>query len=311
MLTLRMSDLMYILLLIKDIQRKSERLLFHYINDIQILEERLGISSVEVKNIVDLEEEQLIELQKYIRKNLFGNNRFQERLFEEFRNYRLFNKIDEQKIFSAFICGESGIGKTEAARLLHKFLSPNEKFIKINLGNYSDKNALSSLIGSPRGYIGSSKGELSDKIFKSKSKVILIDEFEKADSDVHNFFLELLEDGKFTDSLGREFDLNKYVIIFTSNIKEKDINKVFSPELQSRFGLMYKFSLITLDDKKKYLDYKVSMLTSKIEGMLGMQFSSCSMDYIYDIDTEKYSNLRKLNKEIMLRISHEYQKPKI
>lgn len=77
--------------------------------------------------------------------------------------------------------------------------------IKINFGNYSDENALSSLIGSPRGYIGSNKGELSEKILKSKSKIILIDEFEKASKPVFNFFLELLEDGAFTDSLGREF----------------------------------------------------------------------------------------------------------
>ena len=103
--------------------------------------------------------------------------------------------------------GSSGIGKTETARLLHTFLSPGENFIKINFGNYSDHNALSSLIGSPRGYVGSSQGELSRKIERSKSSVILIDEFEKSSREVHNFFLELLSDGCFTDSLGHEFNL--------------------------------------------------------------------------------------------------------
>ena len=282
--------------------------LYHYVNNIEPLEQLLNISAADVKNIVDLSKEQFSELQLYINENLFGNAKFQNRLFQELRNYRLFNRIGEQKIFSVFICGQSGIGKTETARLMHNFLCPNESFIKINLGNYSDQNALSSLIGSPRGYIGSSKGELSDKIFKSKSKVILIDEFEKAGIEVHNFFLELLEDGKFTDSLGREFNLNKYIIIFTSNIKEGDIGKKISPELQSRFSLMYKFSPIAESEKEKYLLYKAKVLIDKIEQQLDIHFSEEAISNIYGIELKRFSNLRKLNKEIMLRISQEYQK---
>ncbi|EPY2277897.1 AAA family ATPase [Clostridium sporogenes] len=282
--------------------------LYLYISEIESLEVNLNICENEILNIVDIDEDKLIQLQKFISDNLFGNERFQERLIQEIKNYRLFNKIGEQKIFSAFICGQSGIGKTETARLLHKFLSADENFIKINLGNYSDKNALSSLIGSPRGYIGSNKGELSDKIFKSKAKVILIDEFEKGGTEVHNFFLELLEDGKFTDSLGREFNLNKYIIIFTSNIKIKDVDKKLSSELQSRFSLMYRFSPVTEREKLNYLEYKVDLLLKKIKEELDIEFSQDSLTNIYAIETRRFSNLRKLNKEIMLRISQEYQK---
>ena len=227
-------------------------------------------------------------------------------MFEELQKYRLFNKIGEQKIFSVFICGDSGIGKTETARILHKFLSPNEKFIKINFGNYGDKNALSSLIGSPRGYEGSNKGELSDKINKSKSKVILIDEFEKADSQIYNFFLELLEDGKFTDSLGREFNLNKYIIIFTSNIKEEQISKKISPELKSRFNLMYKFSLISNQDKSNYVNCRVEYLLKKFRKKLNFNFNKEQIERIKDINVSQYTNIRKINQEIMRRLSNEY-----
>ena len=281
--------------------------LYLYIDKVDSLEVELGINETEVLNVVDISDKKLCELQKFVSSHLFGNQRFQTRLFQELINFRLFNKIGIQKIFSVFICGESGVGKTETARLLHLFLSPNENFIKINLGNYSDKNALSSLIGSPRGYIGSSKGELSDKIFKSKAKVILIDEFEKAGGEVRNFFLELLEDGKFTDSLGREFDLNKYIIIFTSNIKEQDVNNKLSPELQSRFSLMYRFSPVSENDKQKYLQYKISLLLSKISDTLHVNFPQAALERIYAIDVRQYHNLRKMNKEIMLRISQEYQ----
>lgn len=101
--------------------------------------------------------------------------------------------------------------EVQQARLFHQKLAADEPMIKINFGNYSAQDALNSLIGSPRGYIGSNKGELPDKLMRSRSKVILIDEFEKASKPVYNFFLQLLEEGKFTDSLGREYDLDKYL----------------------------------------------------------------------------------------------------
>lgn len=284
-----------------------KEILYHYIDRIDVLEEYIGMKDNNVFNIADINKNKFNELKLFFKEQLFGNEYFQKRLFEELQKYRLFNKIDEQKIFSVFICGKSGIGKTETARILHKFLSPDEKFIKINLGNYGDKNALSSLIGSPRGYIGSSKGELSDKIFKSKAKVILIDEFEKAGSQVHNFFLELLEDGKFTDSLGREFDLNKYIIIFTSNIKQENVEEKISTELRSRFNLMYRFSEISNKDKESYIDYKSNKLLEKIECKLGIEFSEEDIKEVKDINVSKYDNLRNINKEIMLKISNKYE----
>ncbi|MDG5856537.1 AAA family ATPase [Clostridium beijerinckii] len=284
-----------------------KEILYHYVDKIDVLEEYIGIYENNIFNIADIIPDKFNELKQFFKEQLFGNEHFQKRLFEELQKYRLFNKIDEQKVFSVFICGKSGIGKTETARILHKFLARNEKFIKINLGNYGDKNALSSLIGSPRGYIGSSKGELSDKIFKSKSKVILIDEFEKAGPQVHNFFLELLEDGKFTDSLGREFDLNKYIIIFTSNIKKEDVEEKISPELRSRFNLMYRFSEISNKDKESYIEYKSNKLLEKIKCKLGIEFSEEEIKEIKNININQYDNLRNINKEIMLKISNKFE----
>ncbi|HQA57141.1 MAG TPA: AAA family ATPase [Acetivibrio sp.] len=282
--------------------------LYLYIDSVQSLETYLGIADSEVLNVVDINRSKFEELRRHFSQHLFGNSNFQKRLFEELQKYRLFNKIGEQKIFSVFICGQSGIGKTETARLFHSFLSPGEKFIKINLGNYSDQNALSSLIGSPRGYIGSNKGELSDKIFKSKSKVVLIDEFEKAGAQVHNFFLELLEDGKFTDSLGREFDLNKYIFVFTSNVRDEEVNKKISPELKSRFNLLYRFSTISYEEKVNYVEYKSNSMIEKIEKELQIKFSDESRMRIKNIDVKRIDNLRNINKEIMLNISSEYEK---
>jgi len=114
---------------------------------------------------------------------------------------------------------------------------------------------LNSLIGSPAGYIGCNHGELSEKIQKSKVGVLLCDEFEKTTRPVFSFFLELLEEGRFTDSMAREYDMDGYVIVFTSNLlNEADYKKVIPPELQTRFDLVCEFEEPTSTEKREFLD---------------------------------------------------------
>ena len=226
-------------------------LLYYKINEVLDLENLLKIEKDPIQNIVDIDESEFDDVLNYLNHNLFGNELFKKRLKEELTKYRLFNRIGQQPIFSILICGASGIGKTEVARLLHQKLSMNEPMIKINFGNYSAQDALNSLIGSPRGYIGSNKGELPDKLMRSRSKIILIDEFEKASKSVYNFFLQLLEEGKFTDSLGREYDLNKYIIIFTSNMPKERIGEFLPPELRSRFNYKCAFWPLSINEKEQ------------------------------------------------------------
>ena len=217
--------------------------------------------------------------------------------------YRLFNRIGQQPIFSVLICGASGIGKTEVARLLHQKLAADEPMIKINFGNYSAQDALNSLIGSPRGYIGSNKGELPDKLMRSRSKVILIDEFEKASKAVYNFFLQLLEEGKFTDSLGREYDLEKYIIIFTSNMPKERIGEFLPPELRSRFSYKCAFWPLSTQEKEQYVAFKSEHYLEKIKHECPGLDSTLQASDIIDIDVSRYSNMRDINSEIMRQIT--------
>lgn len=276
----------------------------YFFSGVESLEITLGIDKKRITNIVDLELESFLMVQESLNQKLFGNESFKKRLFEELSKFRRFNYIGERRIFSAYLCGPSGIGKTETAWILHESLAPGEKYIKINLGNYSEHNALSSLIGSPRGYIGSSKGELSDKIESSKSTIILVDEFEKASKEIHNFFLELLSDGFFTDSLGREFDLDKYIIIFTSNLPKEKISSVISPELWSRFDLKYEMSLLSTSEKKDYVKYKMNYYADKIKKAYELDSNyDLELDY-EDIDVDKFDNLRILNRELETVVSN-------
>lgn len=267
------------------------------------LEDYLELADHNVTNVVDMNLNEFNNLKKMFNNRIFGNQKFKTRLFEELFRFRNFNYIGERKIFSVFLCGPSGIGKTESAWVLHDALAHGERFIKINLGNYSEQNALSSLIGSPRGYIGSSKGELSEKVESSKSTVILIDEFEKASKEIHNFFLELLSYGSFTDSLGREFDLDKYIVVFTSNLSRTGISEKISPELWSRFDLKYELCLLTESEKKEYIKYKSDYYIDKVRSTFNLDEKELIDLNLDTIDVSMYSNMRLLNKEIETRVS--------
>lgn len=214
--------------------------------------------SRKLRRIIDLNDEELSNLLLSIEEKLIGHFKFKNNLKNDLKKFIILNKLKKRKIFSMFLLGKPGLGKTEIGRIISKTINPESKIIKINFGNYSSQDALNSLIGSPAGYIGCDGGELSKKIIKNPVGVIICDEFEKADSEIKNFFLELLEDGKFTDSMGREYDLNGYIIVFTSNIKdENEFNNKMSPEFKSRINLICEFTSLSDVDKLKYINYQI------------------------------------------------------
>lgn len=238
----------------------------------------------------------------YIDNNLIGHSRFKRELDIRLRTFKLFHKLEEQKLFSIFLMGESGIGKTEVGRLMHKAFGSKTVFCKISFGNYSSKDSLNSLIGSPRGYMGSDTGELPMKIELSDVGLIVIDEFEKADNPVFNFFLDLLEEGKFTDSQSNVYDLDGYIIIFTSNLTPENYKKRLSPELRSRFDYVCQFQLLNEEEKKQYTYKRIENTLQKFESKLGVSISQEDKQRLYNIDYS-LNNLRKINRSIKDRFA--------
>lgn len=138
---------------------------------------------------------------------------------------------------------------------------------------------------------------------RSRSKVILIDEFEKASKAVYNFFLQLLEEGKFTDSLGREYDLEKYIIIFTSNMPKERIGEFLPLELRSRFSYKCAFWPLSTQEKEQYVAFKSEHYLEKIKHECPGLDSTLQASDIIDIDVSRYSNMRDINSEIMRQIT--------
>lgn len=149
------------------------------------------------------------------------------------------------------------------------------------------------------GYIGSDGGELLKRVNESDVGLILIDEFEKADNAVFNYFLDVLENGKIINSQADEYDANGYIIVFTSNISKENFKTKISPELRSRFDYKGVFNLLTDEDKRKFVHFRVNEIVEKYKKFVSKDIPDKLHDTIVSqIDVSKFSNMRDLNKKI-------------
>lgn len=251
------------------------------------------------KKITDLSEVELGDFFQNFSKTLYGHEKFKVEFFDLIKTYRIFNKIGEHKILSLFLLGESGVGKTEVARALYKALGGKTKLAKINFGNYSSEFSLSSLIGSSRGYTGSDDGEIFIRVRDTDIGILLIDEFEKSNATLFNYFLDVLENGKIISSMAEEIDLNGFIIVFTSNINKEDFPNKISPELRSRFDYKCQFTLLYNEDKEKYVEFRLQSIIKKVNEKFDTDLNdNLFEELLRQIKVYKFNNMRDLNKKI-------------
>lgn len=253
------------------------------------------------KKITDFTQDEFETFFNSFRESLYGHEKFKDDFYEIAKSFRLFNKIGEHKVLSLFLLGESGVGKTEVARALYKCLGGEENLAKVNFGNYSNEFSLSSLIGSARGYIGSDDGEIFIRVRNTDVGVILIDEFEKSNATLFNFFLDVLESGKMVSSQAVEIDINGFIIIFTSNITKEEFPTRISPELRSRFDYKGHFTRLSNQDKRKYVEYRIGSIIRKYNEHYKESLCEDVVNYfVTNIPVDKYENMRDINKRIKI-----------
>lgn len=253
------------------------------------------------KKITDFTQDEFETFFNSFRESLYGHEKFKDDFYEIAKSFRLFNKIGEHKVLSLFLLGESGVGKTEVARALYKCLGGEENLAKVNFGNYSNEFSLSSLIGSARGYIGSDDGEIFIRVRNTDVGVILIDEFEKSNATLFNFFLDVLESGKMVSSQAVEIDINGFIIIFTSNITKEEFPTRISPELRSRFDYKGHFTRLSNQDKRKYVEFRIGSIIRKYNEHYKESLGEDVVNYfVTNIPVDKYENMRDINKRIKI-----------
>lgn len=251
------------------------------------------------KKVIDLSNDELINFFDEFKNKLYGHYKFKDDFEEQVNTFRVFNRLGEHKILSLFLMGESGVGKTEVARVIFDCLKGEKKIAKINFGNYSNEFSLSSLIGSPRGYTGSEDGEIFMKVRETDVGVLLIDEFEKSNASLFNYFLNVLETGIMESSLGEQMDLNGFIIIFTSNISKEDFKKRISPELRSRFDYKCMFTLLDNLEKRKYIEFRAEKIRKKMNSEFNIELGHTLKNHLLSkINVSSYNNMRDINKQI-------------
>ncbi len=183
------------------------------------------MTGIPVNKIAESESNKLLKMETVLRSQIIGQDEAIIKLTKAIRRARAGLKDPRRPIGSFIFLGPTGVGKTEMAKALARYLFDSEEaLIRIDMSEYMEKFSVSRLVGAPPGYIGYEEGgQLTEKVRRKPYSVVLLDEIEKAHPDVFNILLQVLDDGMLTDSLGRRVDFKNTILIMTSNIGARDI----------------------------------------------------------------------------------------
>ena len=184
-------------------------------------------TGIPVTSLKEEESQKLLRIEEDLHKRIVSQTRAISALSRAIRRSRAGLKNPNRPVGSFLFLGPTGVGKTEVARSLAEFLFGSERaLIRFDMSEYMEKHSVSKLIGSPPGYVGHEEGgQLTEKVKRNPYSVLLLDEVEKAHSDLFNILLQVLEDGTLTDSLGNAIDFKNIILIMTSNIGARFIQK--------------------------------------------------------------------------------------
>ena len=232
-------------------------------------------TGVPVNKIVEEEAERLLNLEEILHGRVVGQDQAVKSISRAIRRSRAGLKDPKRPIGSFLFLGPTGVGKTELCKALAEVQFGDEnQIIRIDMSEYMEKHAVSKLIGSPPGYVGYNEGgQLTEKVRRNPYSVVLFDEIEKAHDDVFNILLQILDDGRLTDSKGRMVDFKNTILIMTSNVGATKINKKNHQVLG--FG--------TNKDKEEEIKDQYDKMKESIMGELKKKFKPEFLNRIDDI----------------------------
>ncbi|AZQ44639.1 ATP-dependent Clp protease ATP-binding subunit [Nonlabens ponticola] len=289
------------------------------------------MTGIPVNRIATKEMKKLKDLDGTITDLVIGQDKAVNQVVKAIQRNRAGLKDPNKPIGSFIFLGQTGVGKTQLAKVLAKELFDSDSsLIRVDMSEYMEKFAISRLIGAPPGYVGYEEGgQLTEKVRRKPYAVILLDEIEKAHPDVFNMLLQVLDDGYLTDSLGRKIDFRNTIIIMTSNVgarKLKDfgsgvgfgtsarkmaegdnargvieaaLKKTFAPEFLNRIDDVIVFNALEREDIHKIIDIELSKLFARIDDLgYKLTLSTEAKDYIADKGFDKQYGARPLKRAI-------------
>ena len=289
------------------------------------------MTSIPVNRIAQKESNKLSKLPELINGKVIGQDEAVSKVVKAIQRNRAGLKDPNKPIGSFIFLGQTGVGKTQLAKVLAKELFDSEDaLVRIDMSEYMEKFAISRLVGAPPGYVGYEEGgQLTEKIRRKPYAVVLLDEIEKAHPDVFNMLLQVLDDGFLTDSLGRKIDFSNTIIIMTSNIgarKLKDfgsgvgfgtsaqksqessnarsvienaLKKAFAPEFLNRIDDVVVFNNLEKADIDKIIDIELSKLLERISELgYTLKLSKKAKSFIAEKGFDKQYGARPLKRAI-------------
>ncbi|MCX2719934.1 ATP-dependent Clp protease ATP-binding subunit [Lentiprolixibacter aurantiacus] len=289
------------------------------------------MSGIPVNKIAQTESNKLAELPALIKGNVIGQDEAVAKVAKAIQRNRAGLKDPNKPIGSFIFLGQTGVGKTQLAKVLAKELFDSEDaLIRIDMSEYMEKFAISRLVGAPPGYVGYEEGgQLTEKVRRKPYSVVLLDEVEKAHPDVFNMLLQVLDDGFLTDSLGRKIDFRNTIIIMTSNIGarqlkdfgqgvgfgtaakksqadshqkaviENALKKAFAPEFLNRIDDVIVFNPLEREHIHQIIDIELAKLFQRIKEIgYNLSLTKKAKDYIADKGFDKQYGARPLKRAI-------------
>jgi ATP-dependent Clp protease ATP-binding subunit ClpB len=285
--------------------RSKRRLLQEEVTADEIADVVSRWTGIPVSRLLEGEKEKLLRLDQILHERVIGQDEAVQAVADAVIRARSGLKDPKRPIGSFIFLGPTGVGKTELARALAESLFDSEEnIVRIDMSEYMEKHAVARLIGAPPGYVGYEEGgQLTESVRRKPYCVVLFDEIEKAHNDIFNVLLQILDDGRLTDSQGRTVDFKNTIIIMTSNIgsphlienasekgeiAEQVRNKVmaelrihFRPEFLNRVDEIVLFKPLTLSEIKRIIDLQLKLLRVRLmDRHLGLELTDGAKEYI-------------------------------
>jgi ATP-dependent Clp protease ATP-binding subunit ClpC len=289
------------------------------------------MSGIPVQRVNQNETNKLLVMGEEMKGKVIGQDQAVAKVVKAIQRNRAGLKDPNKPIGSFIFLGPTGVGKTQLAKILSKYLFDNDDaLIRIDMSEYMEKFAVTRLIGAPPGYVGYEEGgQLTEKVRRRPYSVVLLDEIEKAHPDVFNMLLQVLDDGMLTDSLGRKIDFKNTIIIMTSNIGarqlkdfgqgvgfgtqakkestednskgvvENALKKAFAPEFLNRIDDVIMFNSLGKEEIHKIIDIELAKLYGRLNGLgYNVQITEDAKNYIEEKGYDAQYGARPLKRAI-------------
>lgn len=295
-------------------------------------------TGIPVKRMLESEKEKLLRMEEALHRRVIGQDEAIEAVSDAIRRSRAGLQDSKRPIGSFLFMGTTGVGKTELAKALAEFLFNDENLItRIDMSEYQERHSVSRLVGAPPGYVGYEEGgQLTEAVRRKPYSVILLDEIEKAHSDVFNILLQVLDDGRLTDNKGRTVDFKNTILIMTSNagsgiiqdnlsrINELNRDELLAktksevieslknsvrPEFINRIDEIIMFHPLTHDNVKEIVKLQLELVKDKLKEMqISLEFTNYAMKYLSEKGYDPSYGARPIKRAIQRELVNELAK---